>query len=91
MHVLGFGPRRDRSRDVEDDVLAPYGRVERGAGVQVTLDERSGAEEGQAPGRVPDQRGDLVAAPQQGFDEVAADEPRRASDERLHTGRSYRR
>jgi hypothetical protein len=78
--------------DVVDDVLVPYRVGQGGHVVQIARDlpnPKVGEEFGFAGGA--DQRGDFIPIPNQGFDEMTPDEPRRPGHQRLHTGRSYMR
>src|SRR6185295_8800899 len=78
--------------DVVDHVLIPYRVSQGGRVVQVAGDLANPElceEFGFAGGA--DQRGDFIPIPNQCFDEVTPDEPRRPGHQRLHTGRSYMR
>ena len=60
--------------------------------MEIATDERDARLlERRRPRGIADERRDGVALTPQRVDEVPADEARRAGDERLHTGRSYRR
>jgi hypothetical protein len=77
---------------VKDRVLISHGEGQSGLVVEVSLNlpDAESIEESCFAGRA-DQRGDFVPVPNQGFDEVAPNEPRRPGHQRLHTGRSYMR
>ena len=92
VEVLGLGARGHRARDVIDHVLAGAGRPQGLVGVEVAAHEREARPlEGGGLGGTADEGRDAVAPRAEGVDQVAADESRRAGDERLHTARSYRR
>ena len=78
--------------DVKDGVLISHGCGESGLVVEVSLNlpDVESIEKSGFAGRA-DQRGHFIPVPNQGFDEVAPNEPRRPGHQRLHTGRSYMR
>jgi hypothetical protein len=60
--------------------------------VEITADERhAGLLEHGRTGGISDEGGNVVTPAAERFDEMSPDEAGRAGDERLHTGRSYRR